>query len=116
MIQLPPYQKSIIIGLILSDGWLGFTHPANKNAHLELNQSISHSKYVWFVFFLLAHYCSSYPKLVTGLKSGIPIYSLRVCTRSLPCFTELYSLFYPDKVKIISEDIYDLLTPVALAH
>lgn len=37
-------------------------------------------------------------------------------TRVLPCFTELHVLFYKDKKKIIPDNIYDLLTPVALAH
>ena len=37
-------------------------------------------------------------------------------TRSLPCISEIYSLFYPNGVKIIPENIYELLTPVALAH
>jgi hypothetical protein len=32
------------------------------------------------------------------------------------CITELYSLFYPNKVKVIPHNIYELLTPVALAH
>jgi LAGLIDADG DNA endonuclease family len=35
----------------------------------------------------------------------------------LPCFTQLYNLFYINGVKAIpAEFIYDLLTPVALAH
>jgi len=34
----------------------------------------------------------------------------------MPCLTELHSLFYPDGVKIIPNNIYELLTPVALAH
>ena len=34
----------------------------------------------------------------------------------MPCITELYSLFYPEKVKIVPHNIYELLTPVALAH
>ena len=35
----------------------------------------------------------------------------------MPCITELYHLFYvnPDK-KVIPQNIYELLTPVALAH
>jgi len=37
-------------------------------------------------------------------------------TRGLPCFNECRSLFYINKVKRIPEDIYNLLTPVALAH
>jgi hypothetical protein len=34
----------------------------------------------------------------------------------MPCLTELHPLFYPSGVKIIPKNIYDLLTPVALAH
>lgn len=34
----------------------------------------------------------------------------------MACFTELHSLFYSKGVKIIPYDIYNLLTPVALAH
>lgn len=37
-------------------------------------------------------------------------------TRALPCFTELHSLFYKNKVKVIPSNIYYLGTPVALAH
>jgi hypothetical protein len=34
----------------------------------------------------------------------------------MPCLTELYYLFYKEGVKVIPEAIYELLTPVALAH
>lgn len=35
----------------------------------------------------------------------------------MPCLTELYPLFYSKEgVKVIPENIYELLTPVALAH
>jgi len=34
----------------------------------------------------------------------------------VPCFTEIYSLFYVNNVKLIPGNIYELLTPVALAH
>lgn len=34
----------------------------------------------------------------------------------MPCLTEIYVLFYPNKVKVIPLDIYNILTPVALAH
>jgi len=37
-------------------------------------------------------------------------------TRSFPCFTDLHLLFYVNKVKVIPENIYDLLSPIALAH
>ena len=70
MIKLPPYQKGILIGLILSYGWLRFASKISKNALLGFKQSLSHSEYVLFVFNLLSHYCSSSPKLTTGIRLG----------------------------------------------
>jgi len=37
-------------------------------------------------------------------------------TRCFPCFTELRTLFYPNGIKAIPAMIFELLTPVALAH
>lgn len=116
MIKFPPYQKGIIIGLILSDAPLRFASKTSKNALLVFKQSLSHSEYVWFVFNLLSHYCSSSPKLTTGIRSGKRYWGLQFFTRSMPCITELYYLFYLNKVKIVPDNIYELLTPVALAH
>jgi hypothetical protein len=64
----------------------------------------------------LSHYCSSSPSRTTGIRVGKPFSGLQFFTRSLPCFTELHTLFYREGVKIIPDNIYELLTPVALAH
>ena len=77
---------------------------------------LDHASYVLFVFNILSHYCSSSPRLITGIRAGNRFYGLQFFTRSMPCLTELHSLFYLNKVKIIPDNIYDLLTPVALAH
>jgi hypothetical protein len=69
-----------------------------------------------FVFNKLSHYCSNYPQLTKGIRSGNLFYGLQIFTRSLFCFTELHSIFYVNKVKVIPHNIYELLTPVALAH
>ena len=42
--------------------------------------------------------------------------SIEIVTRALPCFTELHSIFYKNDVKVIPDKIYELLTPIALAH
>jgi len=113
MVQLAPYTRDVIIGLLLSDGWLS---SARKNALLGLKQSLDHSQYVWFVFNILSHYCSSSPRLTTGIRAGNRFYGLQFFTRSMPCLTELRELFYPNGVKIVPYNIYELLTPIALAH
>ena len=113
IVKLPNNIKHVVIGLVLSDGWL---EHRRKNARLGFAQSLDHFEYIWFVFSLLSHYCSSYPMArnrttINKKKSAIQIY-----TRSMPCFTELYSFFYPNGVKIIPDNIYNMLTPIALAH
>nr|YP_009663723.1 hypothetical protein [Dactylella tenuis]QCW06860.1 hypothetical protein [Dactylella tenuis] len=115
MTKIPPYVQSVIIGLILSDGWMQLPSDS-KNARLGFKQSTKNSPYVWSVFFLLSHYCSSFPYINTGVRKGKPFSGLVFQTRQLPCLTDIYNLFYKNKIKIIPSNIYDLLTPVGLAH
>lgn len=116
MIKLPSYYWSTVVGLLLSDGWLAFPSSHSKNARLGFEQSGINAKYVWSVFFILSHYCSSGPMIRTRSRGGIDNTGILFVTRALPCFTGLYNLFYVNGIKVIPENIYELLTPVALAH
>lgn len=115
MIALPYYQKSVIVGILLSDGYL-FSSGKSVNYGLYFNQGIPNSKYVWFVYSRLCHYCNVYPTLKKNNSHGQISEALYFRTRGLPCLSELRSIFYINKKKVIPEDIYNLLTPVALAH
>lgn len=115
MIALPSYQKSVLIGILLSDGHLASSKP-HENPHLTFKQGMKNSRYVWFVYSILCHYCNTYPTLVKNDRYGQISFSLYFRTRGLPCLNELRSIFYIDKRKRIPENIYNLLTPVALAH
>jgi len=116
MIVLPWYQKSICVGLLLSDGSLSLSSSKSVNPRLSLKQSYSHREYVYFTFLSLSHYCNSWPVLKKNIRKGQVNYAVELTTRSLVCFSELYSIFYPKGVKVVPKNIYDLLTPVALAH
>ena len=50
------------------------------------------------------------------MRAGKPFYGLEFVTRSLPCFIEIYNIFYVNGVKVIPKNIYELLTPIAFAH
>jgi hypothetical protein len=115
MIQFPPYQKSVVTGVILSDGNLASTNP-HENPRLEFTQSSNNSAYAIFVFSILSHYCNALPRSRTNVRNGVSHQALRFYTRGLPCFNDFRNLFYNNKVKIVPKDIYNLLTPVALAH
>ena len=91
---------------------------------MQFKQKYSQFEYLYSVFFQLCHYCSKGPSLnkvllpfrpglapVLGRSDKKIFYALSFTTRSLPCITELYNLFYPQGKKIIpSHYIYDLLT------
>ena len=116
MITIPSYQYSVIVGLLLSDGWLIIPSATHISPRLGFSQSLSHFKYVWFVFNILSHYCENFPVLRVRKRGAKTYWCVDVITRALPCFSEIYSLFYVNKVKVIPHNIYELLTPVAFAH
>jgi len=112
---IPSYILGVIVGLLLSDGYLQL-RKGRVNARLGIGQSLSHFEYVWFVFSLLSHFCESLPHLCSQTRKGSLNHSVQFLTRSLPVFTTLYRIFYLKGVKVVPHCIYELLTPVALAH
>jgi hypothetical protein len=46
IVKLVPYTRDVIVGLLLSDGFLYFSNSRSKNAYLGFQQSFSHSAYV----------------------------------------------------------------------
>jgi hypothetical protein len=57
----------------------------------------------------------SSPRLSQAKVKGNSYDYLAFSTCSLPFFTELHTLFYPNGIKLIPSNIFDLLTPVGLA-
>jgi F-type H+-transporting ATPase subunit a len=114
IVSLPPFIYSIIIGLILSDGWVQ-KGKFNKNARLGFKQSVIHTGFALWVYNLLAHYCQSLPHLVVTTLNGQEFFGICFYTRAYPCLTKLHSSWYSDKIKVLPPTIFDDLTPVALA-
>lgn len=52
LFKFPSFQFSVIIGLLLSDGWVSKNIKARaKNAYLGFAQSVDHSRYFFFCIF-----------------------------------------------------------------
>ena len=115
MVCLPTKVENIIIGLLLSDGWM---QKQNSGGHARLffKQSLTKSEYLLFVFFLLQHYCKSYPILGYDKLNGKFFPYLSLSTRSLVCFSEIYSFFYVEGKKVVPYNIFELLTIEGLVH
>ena len=95
LVKLPLYIHSTMVGLILSDAWLILENKTCKNALLGFSQSGANTIYAWYVFSILSHYCTRYPIYRIRKYKGKFSYTIQFKTRSMPCITELKSLFYP---------------------
>ncbi len=115
-IKLANFIKSVMVGMLLSDGYILFSTKIKKKGSLGLTPFLAHSGYLYFVFNLLAHYCPISPVLIIRSRLDISSSSLYICTRSMACITELYHAYYANKIKVIKACIYNYLTPIPLAH
>lgn len=120
-VNIPLNLRSILVGILISDAWMQINK--GGNSRLAFKQSLDHFEYFFFIYSKFSHYCSAPFKLS---KTSLParpagaraktFYAVYFSTRSYPCFTEFYFLFYKNKVKVVPHNLYDLLTYESLAH
>jgi hypothetical protein len=113
-IKIPNNILPVFIGIILSDANISKSNKAD--ARLQFKQTIKNIRYFYSVFYKLSHYCSKGPYITRTIVHKNLQIGLGVTTRSLPCITELYDLFYIDNIKRIPHNLFDLLSWEALAH
>lgn len=84
----------------------------------KFEQGLSHSTYLLHLFGLFFDYCGAFPRCFERYDARYDkhTYSLYFYTLSLPCFDELYQLFYANGVKGIPQNVIDYITPVSLAY
>jgi hypothetical protein len=113
---LTPELKNILIGLFLGD-LCAQKRATNTNLHFE--QGLIHEDYISHLYDLFKDYCNSglkHSDRKVDSRTGQIYTRIQFTTYSLPCFNELYYLFYPNKVKVIPQNIGELLTPIGLAY
>lgn len=89
------------------------------NAYFRFEQGIVHKDYLYHLYELFQTYCSSAPKITNRLpdsRTGNVYSRVSFFTYCLPCFTELYNLFYISGKKVVPSIIEDLLTPLSLSY
>ena len=99
--SLTQYQKSLIIGTMLGDGYLRIIS-GRKNAFLEINHSFSQKQYTDWKFEKLQNICISKPKARKGNGNRI---AYRFYTKQHPEFTEFYNRFYKNGYKIVPDNL-----------
>jgi len=114
MVDIPNYLMPMLVGLIISDGWLQINKAGNTR--FSLKQSIDKVEYILYCFTKLSHYCSNLPFITNTNIKDKQFKGLQFTTRSYPCFTYLHSIFYNENIKIVPLNLYELLTYEGLAH
>ena len=107
--RLNQFQKSVIIGTMLGDGYLRIV-PGRQHAFLEINHALSQREYVMWKYDVLEGVRAGAPKMRKGNGTRVAI---RFTTRQSEELTELYHRFYLNRVKIIPSDLK--LDPVILS-
>jgi hypothetical protein len=99
--RLNQFQKSVIIGTILGDGYLRIM-PGRRDAFLEVNHALSQREYVVWKYDVLTGICAGAPKVRRGNGKRKAI---RFYTRQSEELTELYDAFYVNRVKTIPQGL-----------
>jgi hypothetical protein len=109
--------QSVLIGLMLSDGFIGKLNNRSKNCRFRLTQSLDHIDFIYFSFKELAIYCSSLPYLhIRTNKLGKTLVSVTLQTRSLPIFNESRAALYSNGKHRIPMNLFDYFNPTVLAY
>lgn len=118
---LPSHQFGVTIGSLLGDACLecrsvGKRYPVS--ARLRIHQSEKQKEYVFWKYDQLKDIVFKEPRRILVSHDSMrnkDHYSWYFHTKTLEDLGELYHYFYLDKVKILPEDVLQLLTPRALA-
>lgn len=117
-VRLSSLQKEFLIGTILGDGNVRFV-ARNREASLIVDHSLAQKDYVLWKYGIMNGWVLTEPKELNRRyhkDRSKTLKSFRFSTISHPTLTSLYNIFYRNGIKIIPENIGEVLTsPFSLA-
>jgi len=109
--------KDVLVGSSLGDLYMRRSSPT-ANARAVFRQGEIHSEFLYHLYDLFKIFTLSPPKFTTIVdkKTGKSRRNLSFATLNLPCFNEIYELFYVNGIKVVPQNIGELLSPIAFAY
>ena len=118
-LQLPDEVVEILIGILLGDAHIIQKSPTANSRLVYGQTAVKHKEYFNYVFSFFVPFCvNNYiPKyrIVKDNRTNKTYSAISFRTMQLPCFNEFRHIFYPINIKIIPDNICELLTPRGLA-
>lgn len=119
LIVIPDDIKDVLIGILLGDAHIVKRSPTANSRLVYAQTAIAHKSYFEYVYSFFITFCVKdyVPQSRVGRdKRTNKTYSaISFTTMQLPCFNVFRELFYLSNVKIVPDNIYELLTPRGLA-
>lgn len=108
----------MLVGTILGDASMERIKPTH-NARVRFDQVYpDHFEFLDLLYSIFDNLTSSEPKIHArkpDSRTGKIYSTIAFKSRNLPCLNPFYDMFYKNRVKVIPENIAELLTPRGLA-
>ena len=112
-------QEEALIGIMLGDGYLERAKPTHTT-RLWIEQAYPEKEnYLLSLFDLFKPLVISKPKVIVrkaDKRTGKIYKSIAFKTSTMECLNKYHDLFYKDKIKIVPQNIHELLTARGLAY
>jgi hypothetical protein len=119
LITIPDNVKEILIEILLGDAHISKRSSTANSRLIYAQTAITHKEYFDYVFSFFKVYCvkdyNIQSKIVKDNRTKKIYSAISFTTMQLPCFNVFKEMFYLSNVKIVPDNIYDLLTPRGLA-
>lgn len=106
--------RQIVLGSMMGDGCL-FVCRTSRHARFQTNCAAHYKEYLEWKYSHLEPVCRKGIATYTRPQNGKPYTVHYFCTRSMPMFTQLRSLLYPEGKRIVSGKVLNRLNEVGLA-
>jgi len=119
LVTIPDDIRDILVGILLGDAHI-VRRSSTANSRLVYAQTaVAHKEYFDYVLsFFIAFCINDYKpqsRIVRDNRTKKIYSAISFTTMQLPCFNVFRELFYLSNVKVVPDNIYDLLTPRGLA-
>jgi hypothetical protein len=118
-VSIPEEKKDVLVGILLGDGHISKRTPTSNSRFMYSQTAVKHKEYFNHVYNIFKLYCvegaTPKTKIILDKRTNKKSSSISFATMQLPCFNWFKEIFYDLNVKIVPNDIYNLLTPRGLA-
>lgn len=119
LIYISDEVKSILVGLLLGDAHIVRRSTTGNSRLVYAQTAVKHKAYFEHVYKLFSNLCAKnytvQSRIIRDKRTNKTYSALSFTTMQLPSFNIFRELFYPLNVKLVPNNIYELLTPQGLA-